>query len=78
MWVSEDDNATNIYVEATGGTYVNQTDWTTSRCMGIKVDFDMTVSAGKITVKNTNSASRSIKVDGTYTNNGGTVDATIE
>lgn len=78
MLVSEDDNATNIYVEATGGTYVNQTDWTTSRCMGIKVDFDMTVSAGKITVKNTNSASRSIKVDGTYTNNGGTVDATIE
>lgn len=44
----------------------------------MKIDFNMTVEAGKIKVVNTGKDSSGIKVAGTYTNKGGQVDASIE
>ena len=47
------------------------------RCMGIKVEGNLTITGGTTNVVNTGSKSRGIKVDGTYTKTGGTVNATI-
>lgn len=47
------------------------------RCMGIKVDGNLTVTGGTTNVSNTGSKSRGIKVGGTYSKTGGTVNATI-
>lgn len=76
--INEDNNPTDINVLATGGVYTDPILLTTSKCMGIKVDLDLTVSAGRITVKNTGDKSRGIKVDGTYYARGGTVNATVD
>jgi hypothetical protein len=46
--------------------------------MGIKVDGDMTVHKGTIRVSNTGVGTRGIRVNGTYTNIGGTVQASIK
>lgn len=78
MVVDETDNPTDINITATGGVYTDPIYWTTSKCMGIKVDLNLTVSAGRITVVNTGEKSKGIKVDGTYYARGGTVNATIE
>lgn len=78
MTVNENDNPTDIQILATGGVYTDPVFLLTSKCMGIKVDLDLTVSAGRITVKNTGDQSRGIKVDGTYYALGGTVDATVD
>lgn len=47
------------------------------RCMGIKVDGNLTVTGGVTKVSNTGSKSRGIKVGGKYTKTGGVVEATI-
>ncbi len=47
------------------------------RCMGIRGKANLTVNAGTLTVTNTGSKSRGIKIDGNYTKNGGTVSASI-
>lgn len=78
MTVNEADNPTDIDITATGGVYTDPIYWTTSKCMGIKVDLNLTVSAGRITVVNTGAQSRGIKVDGTYYARGGTVNATVD
>jgi len=67
MLVNEDDNSTLIQVRATGGVYENEETEDESRCMGIKVDGNMTVNAGTIRVSNTGKSSRGIRVHGTYT-----------
>lgn len=81
MTVSEDDGPTDITVLAKGGVYnyintAGQPD--SSKCMGIKVSFDLVVEGGRILVKNTGASSKGIKVDGVYYHRGGTVDALID
>ena len=76
--VNEDHNSTLIQIRATGTDYEDPVTEETKRCMGIKVDGDMTVYAGTIRVSNTGVGTRGIRVNGTYTNNGGTVQASIK
>ena len=77
MIINQDDATTNMTISATGGVYEDPETDDTSRCMGIKVTGDLTISAGTVTVTNTGSKSRGIKVDGTYYAKGGTVSANI-
>ena len=77
MVINEDDAATTMTISATGGVYEDPETDDTSRCMGIKVTGNLTISAGTITVKNTGTKSRGIKVDGIYYAKGGTVSANI-
>lgn len=76
--VNEDHNTTLIQIRATGTDYEDPVTDDTKHCMGIKVDGDMTVYAGTIRVSNTGVGTRGIRVNGTYTNNGGTVQASIK
>lgn len=69
MFINEDDNTTTMTITASGRIYTDADD-NDSRCMGIKVDGNLTISAGTITVYNTGSGSRGIKIDGTYTKSG--------
>lgn len=78
LFVNENEAPTDIDITAGGGTFVDPETDDTKYCMGIKVDFNMTVEAGHIKVVNTGEQSRGIKVEGTYTNKDGTVDAEIE
>lgn len=76
MTVNESTAPTDILITAAGGVYVNPEDKTdTVKCTGIKVDRNLTISAGKVTVKNTGDRSKTIKVDGAYHAKGGKVDA---
>ena len=67
MLVNEDDNTTLMQIRATGGVYEDEETEEESRCMGIKVDGNLTVDAGTIRVANTGNKSRGIRVHGTYT-----------
>ena len=77
MVINEDDATTTMTISATGGVYEDPETDDTSRCMGIKVTGNLTISAGTIIVKNTGTKSRGIKVDGIYYAKGGTVSANI-
>ena len=78
MVVGEESGKTSITIAAKGGLCTAAADADDPhRCMGIKVDGNLTVNAGTITVTNTGTKSRGIRV-GTYTKNGGTVNATIK
>ena len=66
LLVNEDSNTTVIQIRATGGVYEDEETDDETRCMGIKVNLNMAVTAGKIMVSNTGSKSRGIKVDGLY------------
>jgi hypothetical protein len=61
-------NGTNVTLSATGGTYTADA----SKCMGIRSDNNMTVTAGTIAITTSNS-STGISVKGTYKQTGGTV-----
>ena len=79
MLVNEDDNTTLMQIRATGNIYENEETEEESRCMGIKVDGNLTVNAGTIRVSNTGSGSRGIRVHGTYTKSANaTVQANIK
>ena len=78
MTVSAADGETTIYIEANGARCTDINDSVDPhRCMGIKVEKNLTMMGGTTTVKNTGSKARGIKVNGTYTNKGGTVDAQV-
>ncbi len=78
MTISEDDNATLITIAANGNLCTLAEDVSDPhRCMGMKIDGNLTIDAGTVTVTNTGNKSRGIKVGGKYTRNGGTVDASI-
>ena len=78
MVINEDDAATTMTISATGGVYEDPETDDTSKCMGIKVTKDLTISAGTITVTNTGRKSKGIKVDGIYYAKGGTVTANVD
>ncbi len=78
MIINEDDAATTMTIAATGGVYEDPETDDTSKCMGIKVTKDLTISAGTITITNTGRKSKGIKVDGIYYAKGGTVTANVD
>lgn len=79
MLVNEDDNTTLMQIRATGNIYEDEETEDESRCMGIKVDGNLTVNAGTIKVANTGKGSRGIRVHGNYTvSPGATVQANVK
>ena len=79
MLVNEDDNTTLMQILATGNIYEDEETEDESRCMGIKVDGNLTVNAGTIRVANTGKGSRGIRVHGNYTvSPGATVQANVK
>lgn len=76
--IGEEDNTTSITIAAKGGLCTNEDhEDDPHRCMGMKIDGNLTVNAGVITVTNTGTKSRGIKCT-TYTKNGGTVTANLK
>ena len=79
MTISEADAPTTITVNAKGTKCTVAEDAADPHnCMGIKVDGNLTVNAGTVTVYNTGKKAKGIKVGGTYTLNGGTVNAVVD
>ena len=78
LFVNETDAPVSIDIQATGDTFLDAATGDVKKCMGIKVDFNMTVGGGRIKVVNTGKESSGIKVAGTYTKTGGTVEAQVE
>ena len=66
LLINQDDGTTLMQIRATGGVYEDDETEEETRCMGIKVNQNMAVTAGKIMVSNSGSKSRGIKVDGLY------------
>ena len=67
MLVNQDTATTLMQIRATGGVYEDEETEEETRCMGIKVDGNMTINAGTIRVANTGKSSRGIRVHGNYT-----------
>ena len=79
MLVNENDNTTLMQIRATGNIYEDEETEDESRCMGIKVDGNLTINAGTIRVANTGKGSRGIRVHGNYTvSPGATVQANVK
>ena len=79
MTISEADAPTTITVNAKATKCTVAEDAADPHnCMGIKVDGNLTVNAGTVTVYNTGKKAKGIKVGGTYTLNGGTVNAVVD
>ncbi len=79
MVIGAEDNATDITISATGAECtLADCAQDPHKCMGIKLDGNLTVNGGTTTVHNTGKKSKGIKVGGSYTNNGGTVNAKVE
>lgn len=72
MVVNETNGPTDITVQARGTSLPDPAGGTT-KCMGIKVDYNLTVYGGRITVNRIGNDARGIKVDGTYYYRGGSV-----
>ena len=68
MIINEDENTTTLTVTASGGTFTDADD-DEKRCTGIKVEGNLTISAGTVTVYNSGTA-RGIKVGGKYSKTG--------
>ena len=78
MIIGEEDATTSITINATGALCTNEDhEDDPHRCMGMKIDGNLTVNAGTVTVTNTGTKSRGIKCT-TYTKNGGTVTANLK
>lgn len=78
LTINESVGTTNINIRATGAKYTDPVTKESSRCMGMNVGTDLTISAGTVTVTNTGAGSKGIKVASTYYAYGGTVSATVE
>lgn len=67
MVINEATNPTNILINASGKIYTDPETDEDVRCMGMNIKGNLTIESGTVTVYNTASGSRGIKVDGTYT-----------
>lgn len=77
MFINENDAPTNIQVTATGGQFTDAAGEKV-KCMGIKVEHNLTISAGTVNVKATGTKAKSIKVGYIYYAKGGKVTASPE
>lgn len=78
MIINEDDSTTKITIKATGSKYTDPVTKESSKCMGIRVVEDLTITAGTINISKTYSSSKGIKVGGTYYAKGGNVSADVD
>ena len=79
MVIGDEDGETSITVSAEGAQCTVEEDADDPhRCMGMKIDGNLTVTGGTTVVTNTGAKSRGIKVAGTYTKTGGSVTAEIK
>lgn len=62
--------STQITVAAAGGVYTDATTGNTKKCMGVRVDGNMTITAGTLTVTATGNKAKTVKVSGLYTKSG--------
>lgn len=65
--------STQITVVAAGGVYTDATTGDTKKCMGVRVDGNMTITAGTLTVTATGNKAKTVKVSGLYTKSGSAV-----
>lgn len=71
LLVNEDNATTLMKITASGKTYTDDVTDEDTRCMGIKIAKDFTITAGTINVKvSSATVQRGIKIDGTYTKTG--------
>lgn len=68
LQINQDDNTTLIRIMANGSTYEDDVTEEETRCMGIKVDKNMAITAGtlQVSVPTGNTDNRYVKVDGEY------------
>jgi hypothetical protein len=80
MWIGEGENgAPEITIAAAGAKCTVPEDADDPhKCMGIKVEGNLTIDAGKVVVTNTGKKSKAIRVYGTYTKNGGQVVGAVD
>ncbi len=78
MVIGEDDNPTSITIAANGAKCTAPEDADDPhRCMGMKIDGDLTVNGGTTVVTNNGDGARGIKLGGAYYKYGGSVTAEI-
>lgn len=67
LQINQDDNTTLIQIKANGDTYEDD-DEEETKCMGIKVDKNMAITAGtlKVSIPNGKNDNRGVKVNGEY------------
>jgi len=75
MLINEDTGTTLMQIRAKGTIYEDEDTEDEWKCMGIKVNGNLTVNAGRIQVANTGKYSYGIRVHGTYTKS---PDATVQ
>lgn len=79
MTISQADGTTTMIITAAGGKCtIDSHKADPHKCMGIKVDGNLNISGGTVTVYNTGNKAKGIKIGGTYTKTGGTVTAAID
>ncbi len=66
LQINQDDNTTLMQIKADGGTYEDDVTDEETRCMGIKVDKNMAITAGTLKVSIGDGENRGIKIDGQY------------
>jgi hypothetical protein len=79
MTISQDNATTDIKIYAKGGPCtIAEDEEDPHKCMGMKIDGNLTIYAGTVTVFNTGRQSKGIRVKGAYTKKGGTVNAVVD
>ena len=79
MNISQNNATTDIKIYAKGGPCTLEEDEDDPhKCMGIKVDGNLTITGGTVTVIQSGSKSKGIKVKGAYTKTGGTVNGVVD
>jgi hypothetical protein len=79
MNISQNNATTDIKIYAKGGPCTLEDDEDDPhKCMGIKVDGNLTITGGTVTVIQSGSKSKGIKVKGAYTKTGGTVNGVVD
>lgn len=68
LQINQDDNTSLIQIKANGSTYEDDVTDEETRCMGIKVDKNMAITAGtlNVSIPEGNTVNRGVKIDGQY------------